>query len=269
MIRKTVLFYLLASALLAGGFVPAKDVADLRKAEGQALINAYPEAGLNFMEKEDGLYLSLRLPSGSRDFLFSPWDGCPPVPHPDSPEDAPLCASLVQKYPMGEGHRDPASGFEPGRVRNEAFLKALYGETAAEVEKNLVTVDFFGTKLRFSSRHGAAEALKRVIAKLEEAVKRDPALRSYILPSGGTYAWRKISKSQRLSAHSFGICIDLNVEKGIYWQWKPTPETIAGARKNYPQPIVDAFEAEGFIWGGKWHSFDYMHFEYRPELLGK
>ena len=32
-------------------------------------------------------------------------------------------------------------------------------------------------------------------------------------------------------------------------------------------PHVDAFEAEGFIWGGRWYHFDTMHFEYRPELL--
>ena len=32
-------------------------------------------------------------------------------------------------------------------------------------------------------------------------------------------------------------------------------------------PHVDAFEAEGFIWGGRWLHYDTMHFEYRPELL--
>jgi hypothetical protein len=26
-------------------------------------------------------------------------------------------------------------------------------------------------------------------------------------------------------------------------------------------------ERFGFIWGGKWHHFDGMHFEYRPELI--
>ena len=30
---------------------------------------------------------------------------------------------------------------------------------------------------------------------------------------------------------------------------------------------VDAFEAEGFIWGGRWYHFDSLHFEYRPELI--
>ena len=39
-------------------------------------------------------------------------------------------------------------------------------------------------------------------------------------------------------------------------------------KNRYPQAIVDAFEAEGFIWGGRWYHYDTMHFEYRPELLG-
>ena len=37
----------------------------------------------------------------------------------------------------------------------------------------------------------------------------------------------------------------------------------------YPREIVAAFEAQGFIWGGKWYHYDIMHFEYRPELLAK
>ena len=39
-------------------------------------------------------------------------------------------------------------------------------------------------------------------------------------------------------------------------------------RNRFPQAIVDAFEAEGFIWGGRWYHYDTMHFEYRPELFG-
>ncbi len=43
----------------------------------------------------------------------------------------------------------------------------------------------------------------------------------------------------------------------------------AYAYKNeIPMEIVRIFEKHGFIWGGKWHHYDTMHFEYRPELLG-
>ncbi len=38
-------------------------------------------------------------------------------------------------------------------------------------------------------------------------------------------------------------------------------------KNRVPQAVVDAFEAEGFIWGGRWKHYDTMHFEYRPELL--
>jgi hypothetical protein len=31
--------------------------------------------------------------------------------------------------------------------------------------------------------------------------------------------------------------------------------------------VIDAFEENGFAWGGKWYRFDTVHFEYRPEIL--
>ena len=31
------------------------------------------------------------------------------------------------------------------------------------------------------------------------------------------------------------------------------------------QGIIDAFEAEGFIWGGKWDDYDFAYFEYQGE----
>ena len=96
-----------------------------------------------------------------------------------------------------------------------------------------------------------------------------PETRGYILPTAGTFFWRTVKGSPRLSAHSFAIAVDLNVKKGIYWQWvKAGSEAmVERVRTAYPQAVVEAFEAEGFIWGGKWAAFDLMHFEYRPELL--
>jgi hypothetical protein len=38
-------------------------------------------------------------------------------------------------------------------------------------------------------------------------------------------------------------------------------------RNRIPFEVVEPFEAEGFIWGGKWYHYDTMHFEYRPELF--
>ena len=92
------------------------------------------------------------------------------------------------------------------------------------------------------------------------------ALNSYFSPIYG-YFWRAIAKTNRLSPHSFGIAVDLNPDKGPYWQWsKLRPHPL---QKTFPSAIVSLFEDNGFIWGGKWEHFDLMHFEYRPELIIK
>lgn len=227
------------------------------------LMAAYPEAGMSLEQAPDGLYIRI----GGERLLFSPAAGCPPAT-PDQIADAPLCALFAQPYPAGQGGRYPAPGFDPGRVRSEALLKLLYGRDRAEVESQLVSMALAGEHVRVSSRHGAAAALARVIVRLESLMREEPAARAYILPVAGSYFWRTIQGSHRLSAHSFGIAVDLNVNKGLYWQWvrSKTDPRVERARRDYPQAVVDAFEAEGFIWGGKWDSFDFMHFEYRPEM---
>ncbi|MDR3320564.1 MAG: M15 family metallopeptidase [Desulfovibrio sp.] len=229
------------------------------------LIRAYPDASLELERDDDGIYLR----AGVERLLFSPAEGCPP-PMPFTGKDQPLCASLGQPYPRGNQWRDASVRFEPGRVRSEGLLKLLYGKNMSEVHKNCVPVLFMGNTVLFNRRHGCAAALARVGQKLEVLASREPALREYILPIGGAFLWRNIRRSGRLSPHSFAIAIDLNVKKGSYWQWsKPSAPAARNARSRYPQAIVDAFESEGFIWGGKWYSFDFMHFEYRPELLQK
>ena len=94
------------------------------------------------------------------------------------------------------------------------------------------------------------------------AIAADPTLAPYLQKLGGTFVQRNIAGTDRPSAHSYGISIDLNVERSHYWRWQK-----GGWKNAIPQKIVDAFEDQGFIWGGRWYHFDTMHFEYRPELL--
>lgn len=229
------------------------------------LQRAYPEANLQYEQAEDGTFALL----GGEKILIQPLGGCPQT-SPDSLQlNVPLCAVFSQPYPLGTEGLAPVAGFDPGRIRNQTFLKALYGATRTEVKKNCVAVNFLGERVLFNRQHGAAAALARVALRLEAEVKANPRLKEYIFPTDGTFNWRTIQGTDRLSAHSFAIAIDLNTTKGLYWQWKPgpSPEHLAQARTSYPQSIIDAFEAEGFIWGGKWHAYDLMHFEYRPELI--
>jgi hypothetical protein len=117
-----------------------------------------------------------------------------------------------------------------------------------------------GKKVRVHAR--VVAPLARVAERLDKLVAAEPPLRRFVSPLGGTLNVRKIAGTDRMSAHAYGIAIDLNPALGNYWRWDK------GAWKNrVPQAIVDAFEAEGFIWGGRWAHFDTMHFEFRPELL--
>ncbi len=88
---------------------------------------------------------------------------------------------------------------------------------------------------------------------------RDPA---------GSFNWRPIAGTDRLSMHAYGAAIDPNAELGGYWLWTGAAEGEVGEYDNrLPPELVRAMERRGFIWGGKWHHFDGMHFEYRPELI--
>lgn len=153
---------------------------------------------------------------------------------------------------------------DPGRVRVEQLFLGTYGASRTEVFERLAKVRFFG--LRYPFHELAAEPLRRVVARLEPQVQETPALKPFLTNIGGTFIWRKIARSKNLSTHAFGIAIDLNVDRSHYWRWTRRGEPLRWQNK-IPQAIVDAFEAEGFIWGGRWVHYDTMHFEYRPELL--
>lgn len=154
---------------------------------------------------------------------------------------------------------------DAGRSRNEDFFKKMYGNSAAAVRKNLVTVNWLGQNVTFTNINGAADQLKKVAAEL---AKR-PDLKKY-LKSSGTFYWRKVRGANRQSAHSYGIAFDIGVDNSDYWLWK-NPKAKETDKIKYanrmPKDIVDIFEKYGFIWGGSWYHFDTMHFEYRPEIL--
>ncbi len=182
-------------------------------------------------------------------------------------DDADLRDQMNTPYIIGKKYAIPQQNEDPGRVRNEAFFKKMYGSTSAEVQQHLTTIDWFGTQLKVTTVNGVDAKLKAVAAQLSAR----PELKKYLVKPGGSFLWRIISRTKRLSMHSFGIAIDINTAYSDYWQWagKNTAEGSAGIKyKNrMPLEIVEIFERHGFIWGGKWYHYDTMHFEYRPELL--
>jgi len=179
-----------------------------------------------------------------------------------------IADQMEQEYlAVGPG-LPPLPGHDPGRARNTAFFSALYGATADEVRKNLVTVTWLAeTKripLQFNGSHGAAAALTAVSAELD----RHPDLRRWVDRPAGTWLWRKIAGTDRLSPHAWGIAMDINADQADYWLWDGWgKDSLIPYRNRIPLELVGIFERHGFIWGGRWCHYDTMHFEYRPELL--
>jgi hypothetical protein len=171
----------------------------------------------------------------------------------------------AQRYPTGPITPVHEVDFDPGRVRFDALFFATYGKSANEVQGSLVGV-VIGRKTVLVHRK-IAEPLRRVASRIDRAFARDPSLARFFDSLGGTFNWRVIAGTDELSMHAWAIAIDLDVARADYWRNELGAQHTIAWRNRYPQAIVDAFEAEGFIWGGRWYHYDTMHFEYRPELV--
>ncbi|OGT53956.1 MAG: hypothetical protein A3E84_00465 [Gammaproteobacteria bacterium RIFCSPHIGHO2_12_FULL_42_13] len=160
------------------------------------------------------------------------------------------------------------------RDRYEPFFRKMYGSTAEEVKKHLVTIYWmpkvFGKRypLRVTAINGIDKKLQHISSELE---KLPPAYLKFVTNPAGAFYWRNVSHENYLSTHSFGIAVDINSHYTNYWLWdhekshKPVSEL--GHHNQVPQRIVEIFEKEGFFWGGRWRFYDTMHFEYRPEFF--
>ncbi len=173
-------------------------------------------------------------------------------------------------YPRSDPAAVPAPDADPGRIRPSSLFDKMYGNCrSGDVLPHLVDVAWLPgrsrQRLKVTRINGVAEKLRAVS---EELTALPPEFDVYLTPAAGTYACRPIAGTDRGSAHGYGIAIDIAVKRADYWRW-PVRSESAGItyRNRIPMEIVRVFEKHGFIWGGRWHHFDTMHFEYRPELL--
>jgi hypothetical protein len=168
-------------------------------------------------------------------------------------------------YSKNENKRSDA-----GRIRNEKFFRKIYGETKEVVLKNLKSVQWNDDNANQKIWVNSVNNFDEIIRKLSQELNQNNTFQKYLTNLGGTYNWRFIAGTQRLSSHSFGITIDINTKYSSYWQWdcKCSDEEVKLKYRNeIPLELVEIFEKYGFIWGGRWEHYDTMHFEYRPELV--
>jgi len=176
---------------------------------------------------------------------------------------------LSQRYPIGRcSYGAPANNVDPGRIRNEPFFRKMYGDSSAAVRNQLTSVHWLPNiadmRLPVTTVNRVDQALQAVS---DELMSTASSYRDFLQASGGTFNWRVIAGTDRLSVHSFGAAIDINPAVASYWRWRDQGDGVVSYHNNIPIAIVEVFERHGFIWGGKWYHYDTMHFEYRPELL--
>lgn len=221
------------------------------------LVKAYPD----FLDSADENRLYWK------DQTVIEWDdGIQNKTHDEKLDSPDLEDMMSQVYVKGANwDSPPAEDFEPGRIRYEPFFKKMYGSSSGSVQKNLVTISWVpnicGCSVQFNSNNNAAVNLQAVSDEIEQTLGAE--FNKYLSRTGGTFNWRNIAGTNRLSTHAFGTSIDINTNYSNYWQWDGNMTW----KNRIPMEIVEIFEKHGFIWGGKWYHYDTMHFEYRPELL--
>lgn len=175
---------------------------------------------------------------------------------------------LEQLYPLSDIADILPNHFNPGCVRHYPLLKEVYGTNKNQILANLVKVSIGYKFVEFNSKNKASMALQSVMKELLPLARQSHKVYAASFPSSGTFNYRLIGGTNRLSSHAFGIAIDLNSNKYDYWRWA-TREEGQKRLKSYPREVARIFEKYGFVWGGKWGNFDIMHYEYRPEIILK
>ncbi|MFA6857158.1 MAG: M15 family metallopeptidase [Treponema sp.] len=158
------------------------------------------------------------------------------------------------------------------------FFNAVYDSaTRRSVEQHIMQIQFLGKKTNVHER--IVEPLHCVEKRILTLAQTDADIQQFIdtLARVDSYNWREIGDRSSRSFHSYGIAVDILPEgwnrKNIYWAWRrdidPHNWMLLPLDRRWmpPEQVIDAFEKEGFVWGGKWIVWDNMHFEYHPELI--
>lgn len=224
------------------------------------LVRAYPQAlsghDERFLYWRDGTTMPVGEPGAQKSF-------------DELLRRASILDQLSLTYPLGNS-APPAINADPGRFRNEAFFKKMYGDCSkGEVSANLVSIIWlprtWGKTVGVTRVNGVADRLKKIS---EEIDALDPVIKKAAYPIAGVLSCRPVADTGSMSMHGYAAAIDLNLGYSDYWLWKAKSK-IVPYQNRMPWQIVEIFERHGFIWGGKWYHFDTMHFEYRPELLDR
>ncbi|HWL66098.1 MAG TPA: M15 family metallopeptidase [Actinomycetota bacterium] len=170
---------------------------------------------------------------------------------------------------LGSGHvvRIRAEGETPYLRYGDAVLpqlhvKQVFGEFAArpsgggtiQVDPRWRSVSIASQRVPLVGRVACHVAVfDQLRAALREVIAAGLSFTVNKEQFGGCYSARYINHDPagRLSHHSWGMAIDLNVAENSF-----------GSRPDQDRRLVEIFERHGFTWGGRWLIPDGMHFEW-------
>ena len=176
-----------------------------------------------------------------------------------------------------ERMRDTTNQRRQTARRSTHFYDALWRiHNRDESWERVKQIRFLGHSV--TVHYSILEKLSLVEEKILKEARTSSAVRLWVdsLKTVDGWSWRNIADSGSRSLHSYGVAVDILPKStgGLetYWLWtaEKNPEWWAvpySKRYHPPEEVIKAFEAYGFIWGGKWMVYDTMHFEYRPEIF--
>lgn len=147
-------------------------------------------------------------------------------------------------------------------VLPQLVVKSVFGEFAAVPRSDgFLDVDPAWRRANIATERvpllGRVTCHRALFPQLRRALRRAVATNlSFAVDAGdfgGCYSPRFINRnpSGRLSHHSWGIAVDVNVTENAY-----------GTKADQDLRLVRIMEGAGFTWGGRWVVPDGMHFEW-------
>ena len=182
--------------------------------------------------------------------------------------------SIFYDYPLGKLIKPPK--YQQMPVRSSDFLDLVFGTKETLLREQCDWVPFLDHKAYMN--HFCEEALRKVETEIFYAAKSNVEVEDFVENLKIIYSFQQkiVRGSENSSHHSYGLALDLVPNsydrKHANWKWstafiKEWHLIPLEKRWTPPQAVIDAFEKNGFIWGGKWSHFDTIHFEYAPEIL--
>lgn len=155
--------------------------------------------------------------------------------------------------------------------------ETLWGRAETQIREHGRSITFLDHRMFVNAFLVAP--LASVEREIREAARWDDSVVEWMAELDVTYSFmsRGIAGSPTRSHHAWGLAIDLVPRsyegRQVYWRWSRVFDREGWdripleQRWSPPPPVVEIFERNGFVWGGKWAHFDVMHFEYRPEII--